>query len=52
MVVWLKTETLIVEMLTNEEALRSYGGEGIKNVNRFSSESIAKKWQEQLLFVF
>lgn len=41
----------IVNLLTNEETLKSYGEEGIENVNRFSSEIIAKRWEEQLLFV-
>lgn len=38
-------------MLTNEETRKSYGEEGIKNVNRFSSENIAKKWEEQLSLI-
>lgn len=41
----------IVDMLANEEARRSYGEEGIKNVSRFSSESIARKWEERLFSV-
>jgi glycosyltransferase involved in cell wall biosynthesis len=41
----------MVNLLTNEETRKLYGEEEIKNVNRFSSENIAKKWEEQMSFI-